>query len=210
MAWQAIGAWNVGPLLPANGPVLRALTLPAEYAISDAAGMGETRFLDSLHRRLGEGLKLVQVRERSLSGAALERLAAQVVEAAHRHAARVLVNGNADAARASGADGVQLTERQLLSLDRRPPLPLVGASCHGSAALRRAESLGVDFAVVGPVKATPTHPDAALLGWDGFEAIAAAAAIPVFAIGGLSRADRETAWAHGAHGVAMIRGSWEA
>jgi 8-oxo-dGTP diphosphatase len=32
--------------------------------------------------------------------------------------------------------------------------------------------------------------------------------IPVYAIGGLTRADMEDAWRAGAHGVAMIRGAW--
>jgi len=209
MAWQQVGAFEVSPLLPANDPVLRALSLPAEYAISNAAGMGESRFLECLRRRLADGLKLVQIRERSLSDAALARLAGQVVEMALPHRARVLVNGKVEVARAAGADGVQITERELLALAQRPAIPLVGASCHEAAALRRAESLGVDFAVLGPVNATPTHPDAALLGWGGFASIAAGAAIPVYAIGGLSRSDFQTAWTHGAHGLAMIRGSWE-
>ncbi len=209
MAWQHLGALDVSPLLPANDPVLRALLLPAEYAISNVAGMGEARFFQSLRRRLAEGLKLVQVREKSLPDAELAKLTKQVVEAAHLHGAHVLLNGSADVARAAGADGIQLTERELLSLTQRPSLPLVGASCHGTTALRHAESLGVDFAVLGPVKATPTHPGSTPLGWEGFEVIASNAAIPVYAIGGLTRTDFETAWSHGAHGLAMIRGSWD-
>jgi 8-oxo-dGTP diphosphatase len=47
-----------------------------------------------------------------------------------------------------------------------------------------------------------------MLGWDGFERIARDSGIPVFAIGGLGHGDLEHAWAHGAHGVAMIRGAW--
>jgi len=209
MAWQRVDALNVSPLLPANDPVLRALLLPAEYAISNVASVGEARFFQSLRHRLAEGLKLVQVREKSLPDAELAKLARQVVEVAHPYGARVLVNGSVEAAHAAGADGIQLTERQLLALTQRPSLPLVGASCHGTTALRRAESLGVDFAVLGPVKATPTHPGSTPLGWEGFEAVASNAAIPVYAIGGLGRSDLETAWSHGAHGLAMVRGSWD-
>lgn len=208
IAWQRIDALTVSPLLPANAPVLQALSLPAEYAISNASGQGEARFLESLRRRLDGGLRLVQVREPSMPTAALTRLVERVVAAAHPHNARVLVNGEADVARAAGADGVHLTERNLMALESRPSLALVGASCHSRETLRRAETLGVDFAVVGPVKATPTHPNAQLLGWDGFRAIAAGAAIPVYAIGGLSGTDFDAAWSQGAHGLAMIRGSW--
>jgi 8-oxo-dGTP diphosphatase len=170
--------------------------------------MGEARFLECLQRRLAGGLRLVQVRERALQSAALARLVERVVAAARPYNARVLVNGDAEVARATGADGVHLTEHQLTTLEVRPSFDLVGASCHSIESLRRAEALEADFAVLGPVRATPTHPDASLLGWDGFSAIAANAAIPIFGIGGLTRADFDTAWAHGAHGLAMIRGSW--
>ncbi len=207
--WQRVDALTVSPLLPANTPVLKALSLPAEYAISNASGMGEARFVESLRRRLAGGLRMVQVRERSLSTAALTHLIERVIAAAHPCNARVLVNGDVEMAQAAGADGVQLTERQLMALESRPSLALVGASCHSADALRRAEALDVDFAVLGPVKATPTHPEAQPLGWDGFRALAAHAAIPVFGIGGLTRADFDAAWSHGAHGLAMIRGSWE-
>lgn len=209
ITWQHTAALTVTPLLPANSPVLRALLLPAEYAISCASDIGEARFLESLQRRLAAGLRFVQVRERSLESAALTRLVERVVAAAHSYNARVLVNGDADLARATGADGVHLTEEQLTTLERRPSFDLVGASCHSSEGLRRAEALEIDFAVLGPVKATPTHPGATLLGWNGFAAIAANAAIPIFGIGGLTRTDFDAAWSHGAHGVAMIRGSWD-
>jgi 8-oxo-dGTP diphosphatase len=46
------------------------------------------------------------------------------------------------------------------------------------------------------------------LGWDGFVSLAQGAALPVYAIGGLSLQELDIARNHGAHGVAMIRGSW--
>ena len=49
---------------------------------------------------------------------------------------------------------------------------------------------------------------AAAIGWPRFAEIAAGSSIPVYAIGGLSRTDREDAWRAGAHGVAMIRAAW--
>jgi 8-oxo-dGTP diphosphatase len=69
-------------------------------------------------------------------------------------------------------------------------------------------ALELDFAVLGPVKPTPTHPGAATLGWDGFARIARGASIPVYAIGGMRRSDLEAAWRAGAHGVAMVSGAW--
>jgi 8-oxo-dGTP diphosphatase len=207
-AWQDLAALDVGPVLPANGPVLKALRLPTEYAISNATEVGEPRFLAALGARLAAGLRLVQVREKAMARERLAALALRVVATARPYGAIVLVNGDAALARAAGADGVHLTARQLADATARPDCEWVGASCHDAGALRRAEALGADFAVVGPVAATPTHPGVPTLGWEGFEAIARNASIPVFALGGVRRDDLERAWSCGAHGVAMIRGAW--
>jgi 8-oxo-dGTP diphosphatase len=59
--------------------------------------------------------------------------------------------------------------------------------------------------VLGPVK---EKAGLAPLGWSRFGEIARGASIPVYAIGGLTRADLEEAWRAGAHGLAMIRGAW--
>jgi 8-oxo-dGTP diphosphatase len=207
-AWQDLAALDVGPVLPANGPVLKSLRLPTEYAISNATEVGEARFLAALETRLAAGLRLVQVREKAMARERLAALARRVVAAARPRGAIVLVNGDPALAHAAGADGVHLTARQLADATARPDCEWVAASCHDAGALSRAEALGADFAVVGPVAATPTHPGVPTLGWQGFEAIACDAAIPVFALGGVRRDDLERAWSCGAHGVAMIRGAW--
>jgi 8-oxo-dGTP diphosphatase len=115
----------------------------------------------------------------------------------------VLVSGG------PAADGIHFTAEQLMSLHTRPKdAALVGASCHDVGELGHAMAIGLDFAVLGPVKATASHPGARTLGWDGFRRIAAGASIPVYAIGGLRRSDLDDARRAGAHGLAMIRGSW--
>lgn len=208
-AWQDLAVLTVGPVLPANGPVLKSLALPVEYALSNAAEVGEARFLAALEARLAAGLRLVQVREKAMARERLAALVERVVATAAPYGARVLVNGDAALARDAGAHGVHLTARQVAEAVERPALEWVAASCHSAAELRKAEALGVDFAVLGPVAETPTHPGVPTLGWRGFEASARDAAIPVFALGGVRRTDLERAWSCGAHGVAMIRGAWD-
>ena len=97
------------------------------------------------------------------------------------------------------------TAAELMALGARPAQGLAAASCHTRHELERAMALGLDFAVLGPVL---EKSGAAPLGWERFAAIARGACIPVYAIGGLTRAHLESAWRAGAHGVAMIRGSW--
>src|SRR5581483_6991758 len=87
IAWQALSAPSVSPMLPANAPVLASLTLPHEYAVTDAARLGTATMLAALERRLEQGLQLVQVREPELAHAERERFTAQVLGLAQRPAA---------------------------------------------------------------------------------------------------------------------------
>jgi len=208
LAWQPPEAITVAPLLPANGPVLRGLLLPAEYAITRAGEVGIEPFLSRLEARLRGGLKLVQVRE-ILDRGALKEFAQRVVALARAHGAKVLLNADVALAREIGADGVHLTAEQLRAASGRPDSPWCGASCHSSEELRCAEALAVDFVVLGPVRATPSHPRAVPLGWERFRELAAGAAVPVYALGGMVPPDLERALSCGAHGLAMVRGAWE-
>lgn len=198
----------VSPVLPANAPVLRALSLPPLHAISNVAELGEQEFLRRLETALRNGLKLVQLREKQLSRDALRALALRMLPSLHAYGARLLINGDIDLARETGADGAQLNAAQLASLQSRPDVEWCGASCHSAEELRRAEALGCDFALLSPVLATQSHPGAPALGWGKFAAIAAGASIPVYALGGLELSDMQTAWQHGAHGVALLRQAW--
>ena len=199
---------GVSPLLPANAPVLRALELPTLYAISNVAELGVEEFMRRLERALRGGLRLVQLREKNLSREALRELALRATALAHAHGAKVLLNADVELAREIGADGVQLTAAQLAGLHERPEVDWCAASCHGTEELRRAEVLGCDFALLGSVFPTLSHPGIRPLGWENFAAIAAGSSIPVYALGGLARDDMQTAWQHGAHGIALLRQAW--
>jgi 8-oxo-dGTP diphosphatase len=95
-----------------------------------------------------------------------------------------------------------------MRLSARPARPLVAASCHDARELAQAMRLAFDFVLLGPVRATPSHPGAQTLGWAGFGALARGASLPVYAIGGMRPDDLDAARQHGAHGLAMITGSW--
>lgn len=209
LAWQRPGEPGVAPMLPANAPVLRALALPVFYGITRASDFGLERQIDLARRAFGAGLRLAQVREAELAAPLCRELIQALLPMARLHGARLLVNGDADLARDSGADGVHLTARQLMAARARPDFPLVGASCHTAAELEQAARLELDFAVLGPVRPTASHPGAPGIGWEAFARLVAGFPLPVFAIGGLGPADLETAWSHGAHGIAAIRSAWE-
>jgi 8-oxo-dGTP diphosphatase len=207
LSWQHPAAVEVVPMLPANGPVLKALNLPPLYAISNAAELGVEIFLQRLEAALQKGLRLFQLREKMPAGA-LEQLALAALAMARRYGARMLVNADVELARRIGADGVQLNARQLMELSEKPDLELVGASCHDVAELDRAQVLGLDFVLLSPVLPTASHPGAETLGWEHFTALIEQLPMPVYALGGLKSSDMQTAWQHGAHGIALLRAAW--
>ncbi len=207
-AWQDSTALNVSPILPANGPILRALGLPAVYGITHAGAMGVAPFMASLHRALQGGLKLIQIREKEMSPSELRLFARDVIDVVHQYGARVMLNGDPQLARELGADGVHLTAAQLWALTERPAGEWVAASCHNAAELAKAVQSDVDLAVMGPVRPTLSHPGVPLLDWDGFAQAIQNTPIPVYALGGMQWNDLQTARQAGAHGVAMLRAAW--
>jgi len=207
-AWQRPDAIDVAPLLPANTRVLAALTLPPVCGITCAGDVGEDSFLARAERAFEGGLRLVQLREKDWPAARREAFGERLLALAQRHGVRVLLNGTADAARRGGFPGVHWTAATLGAVTARPRDLVVSASCHSPAELARAADLDLDFALLGPVQRTPTHPDAAPLGWSGFAAAVAGARLPVFALGGLGPADLTRAIDRGAHGVALRRYAW--
>jgi len=208
-AWQVPGGFDVAPLLPANTLVLRALLLPAVCGITMAADMGEAAFLERARVALGDGLRLIQLREKDWPAIRQRAFGEALLALARPLGAKVLLNGNEADARAWGLDGVHWTAAKLAAATTRPADGLMcSASCHTRDEIAKASALALDFALLGPVRATPTHPGAVTLGWNGFAATAADAALPVFALGGLSRDDLDNATAHGAHGLALRRAAW--
>ena len=198
------------PLLPATIPVLRWLALPPMLAVTYAAGLGIDAFLRQLHAQLGEGLRMVVLREPALPAHAAAPLFARALAAVRAAGGRLVVSSRHPAAWAADADGVHLTARDLMAGTQRPAGTWVGASVHDAAELAQAAARGLDYAVLGPVKATRSHPGAAVLGWQGFSMLARDSAIPVYALGGLVPADLPAARQAGAHGIAMQRAAWSA
>lgn len=205
--WQRVAAPDVEPMLPANAPVLAALALPAVMIVSNAAGMGIEAWIRKLAEiAIGEKV-LVQVREKTFNAQQVQHVLSRALVRAEPFGSRVVVNSDCGAY--PQCDGVHLTSQALMHSAARPAGALVGASCHGARELDHAEKIGVDYAVVGAVKATASHPGATPMGWGGFAALARDRPMPIYAIGGLTRADLGEARRRGAHGVALLRGAFE-
>ena len=207
--WQACGAPScVSPILPANDPILKALCLPTTMAITMAEIEGVETQLKRLEAALGKapGLGLIQLRDKGLPPAERLGFAEAVMRLARAAGALVLVNDDAELARRVGADGLHLSSTALAASTRRPDFAWVGASCHDAAEIARAGQLELDYALLGPALATPSHPENPGLGWQEFARRLAGNSLPVFALGGLRHDLLPAAQSAGAHGIALMRG----
>lgn len=159
------------------------------------------------------GVDWIQIREKDLSG---RELAALVSEALRRipRSCRLLVNDRLDVALAAGAGGVHLGERSLpvaevarfLKERKKTGKFLVGVSTHAVESVRKAEESGADYAIFGPVFATPSK--LAYGPPQGIGRLAEACrsvSIPVIAIGGITVENARECMAVGAGGIAAIR-----
>ena len=95
-----------------------------------------------------------------------------------------LVAGDAALARALGADGIHLPARMLAPANAAADM-MATAACHDEAELMRAAALGAAAAFLAPAFATASHPGESALGPARFKALAARAALPVLALGGV-------------------------
>ena len=199
----------------ADRPVVAALRDPPLYLITpDLALSGpddDARWLDGLRAAFDAGIARVQLRAPMLAIADPARwssLVERAVVLARAAGADVLVNGDIALAARLGI-GVHLRAAQVSSLTSKPAVPgAVIASCHTLDELLRAQASGCDAAVLGPVQPTASHPGQAGIGWDAFAGLRERVALPIYAIGGLDANDVAVARAHGAQGVAAIRGLW--
>lgn len=208
LAWQHPGAFDVAPMLPANGPILKSLRLPRTMAITASALLGMDAQLAAIETAIDTGCRLIQVREKAMSPAQLADFVARVRLRAEQSGTLVIVNASPERARQTSADGVHLDTATLLRSASRPAFEWVGASCHNRAELEKAASLELDYALLGPVGETASHPGQPGIGWQAFETLASGLPIPVLALGGLSPGEMHDARRHGAHGIAAIRSMW--
>lgn len=207
--WVAPQAMDAARFPAADKPIIDALRLPARYLITGADPQDPDQFLQRLRDSLRAGIELVQLRAHGLDDAAYARLARAALPLCRAAGAALVLNRDPPAADGIAADGLHLRAATLWQLAARPAgVGLVGASCHDAADLQRAAELDLDYALLGPVLPTATHPGAQTLGWSGFAALADPARVPVYALGGLGEAHLTPSFAHGAQGVAAISGFW--
>lgn len=154
------------------------------------------------------GARLVQVRAKSLTDAALLAMALEAVAAARAAGGVLLVNDRPDVALLAGADGVHVGQDDLAPRDARavlPPGTIVGLSTHDDAQVEAAAGEPIDYLAIGPVFPTRTKADPRpVVGLDGVRSARARTRLPLVAIGGITAENARSVIDAGADGVAVI------
>jgi 8-oxo-dGTP diphosphatase len=194
------------PLLPANKPILAALALPATLAVTPLleAPIHEnflTRFEHAV-KTYRPGGAIVRCSDAALS----KSVASGLVAIAERAHCALFLNSGDPREPPQGFAGVHLSAAAVQKLAARPELAgRLGASVHTPYEARKAGELGLDYVLAGSVRETPSHPDAAPLGWRGYDALVRAAGLPAYAIGGMTPEDVPEVRRHWGQGIAAIR-----
>jgi thiamine-phosphate pyrophosphorylase len=190
----------------------QSFVLPPTYLVTPEPSPDQPPavFVAQLERVLENGVRLVQLRAKTLAEPQYIELAKQALIACRRYDARLLLNASVDIVQAVGAHGIHLTSTRLMACTVRPLSSdlLVSAACHDAAQVLHANKIGADLLTLSPVLPTATHTTATPLGWPRFRELVALTDIPVFALGGMSAQTLDQARAAGAQGIAAIRALW--
>ncbi|MGQ0622428.1 MAG: Nudix family hydrolase [Panacagrimonas sp.] len=213
LVWRALDDTADLDILPTVPPILKSLTLPEDYVFTppDADPPDIIAGLDGLPEKALLRLRLPGLPDRSY-----ESVARAVIAQAQPRGLRVVLDRDRSMAQRLGAQGWHRTQQQLDELsatssqvrEANTDRMLRIASCHDAGSIRMARAVGMDAVVLGPVMPTATHPDGRQLGWVSFAEMMEPVGMPVYAIGGLAPADKATAFAHRAQGVAGISAYW--
>lgn len=201
--WSDVGQLSPNQFPEANVPIISALRLPKALMVTPDLNLDDA--LSILPKKIQASnashcivrLPRLGVDDYQTVWAQLSQQISNTTLIVHQHI-DVAVKSNAPLHLRSGQLG-QIEKNQLQSVEH------VSASVHNTQEQKIAEDLNVQFTVFGSVKETPTHQGDVGLGWEALNAVTERAAVPVYAIGGMTLVDVDTARAYGAQGVAGIR-----
>lgn len=159
---------------------------------------------------LGNGVDVVQLRQKGLEAGQELRYLEVFKDACAEHGALLAVNDRADVAYAAGADVLHLGQDDLAADVARKligPEPIIGLSSHAPAeTLEAADELAADYFCTGPVWPTPTKPGRPAPGLDLVRYAAGLRTTrPWFAIGGIDESNLDQVLAAGATRIVVVR-----
>jgi thiamine-phosphate pyrophosphorylase len=190
-----------------DGPLRRERLRTARlYFVCDARPATDLEAL--LRAALTGGADIVQLREKELGRAEIERAAETFRRVADTFSALFIVNDDPDLARSCDADGVHVGQDDVSAEQAREllgPDAIVGLSTHSEEQIADSAGRPVDYISVGPIWETPTKAGRPGVGTELIEHAAGNAPHPFFAIGGIDAGNAEQVVAAGAERLCAVR-----
>jgi thiamine-phosphate pyrophosphorylase len=190
-----------------DGPLRRERLRTARlYFVCDARPPTDLERL--LRAALTGGADIVQLREKELGRAEIERAAETFRRVADTFSALFIVNDDPELARACDADGVHVGQDDVSAEQAREllgPDAIVGLSTHSEEQIAASAGRPVDYISVGPVWETPTKEGRPGVGTDLVVHAAGSAPHPFFAIGGIDTGNAGEVVKAGAERICVVR-----
>jgi thiamine-phosphate pyrophosphorylase len=190
-----------------DGPLRRERLRTARlYFVCDARPTTDLEAL--LRAALAGGADIVQLREKELGRAEIERAAGTFRRIADTFSALFVVNDDPELARICDADGVHVGQDDVSAEQAREvlgPDAIVGLSTHSEEQLAASAGRPVDYVSVGPIWETPTKEGRPGVGLELISHAAQNAPHPFFAIGGIDTANAAEVVEAGAERLCVVR-----
>jgi len=152
---------------------------------------------------IGEGVELVQIRERDLPVRDLAALTRKVLRIPNLRGTKILVNDRADVAIACKAHGVHLRDGSVSPEKFARPDFLVTVSCHRIEDAPKAA--GASFVLLAPIFRPLSKEDhRPVLGTRAIKEFTRSSTTPVLALGGITQENAQACIDAGAAGIAGI------
>jgi thiamine-phosphate diphosphorylase len=201
----------------ANTLSMSFLDVPTVHAVTDPRILRDPEFkfkAASVFRALGAA-GAVHLRGLGMPVIAVYRLAEFLSPLQTVTGCLLVINDRVDVAIAVGARGVQLRRTSLSLADARRAAGQsasrvrFGVSIHEPSEASAAVADGAAWVMAGNIHESASHRGRPARGTEFVRAVAATGAI-VIAIGGIRAEQAKALRLHGAHGIAAIRGIWDA
>ncbi len=190
-----------------DGPLRRERLRTARlYFVCEARPVTDLEAL--LRAALTGGADVVQLREKELGRAEIQRAAETFRRVADTFSALFILNDDPELARVCDADGVHVGQDDVSAERAREllgPDAIVGLSTHSEEQIAASEGRPVDYISVGPIWETPTKEGRPGVGLDLVSHAAKRCPHPFFAIGGIDAGNAEQVVAAGAERLCVVR-----
>lgn len=179
------------------------------YLVTDEKACNGKDFYKCIEEAIKGGVKIVQLREKSLSTKDFFIKALKVKEICKNYGALFIINDRLDIAQAVEADGVHLGQSDMPIEKAKEILKnkfLIGVTARNVDEAIKAELEGADYIGSGAIFGTSTKDNAKKLEIEELKKIINSVKIPVFTIGGINTNNVSMLKNIGLQGVCSVSG----